>query len=93
MVSATTAVTPAGIPFTNANCASNQFAGLSAIPFVAPGQPCYALIGRIGTTPIIFKVGTTFALRAPMSGELYLGVNDSYFGDNSGSFSATITTT
>ena len=87
-----TTVGPAGVAFTNQNCANNQYAGLTATPFTAPGLPCYALIGRIGNAPIVFKVGGTFTLKAPQPGELSLGFNDSYLGDNSGSFTVTITT-
>jgi hypothetical protein len=85
-------VSAAGLRFTNPACTGAQYAGAAAIPFVAPGLPCYSLIGRIGNTPIIFEVGKSCTLVAPQNGELYLGFNDSYYGDNSGGFTAVITT-
>ena len=49
----------------------------------APNLPCFSLIGRIGNNGTPFAVGASFSLpSAPASGELYLGVNDNYFGDN-----------
>jgi hypothetical protein len=43
------------------------------------------LIARIGNgTP--FVVGAQTRMRAPASGQLFLGVNDDYLGDNSGEF-------
>lgn len=55
--------------------------------FTAPGLTCWSLIGRIdGGRP--FEIGTGRVVRVPLSGQLYLGVNDQvgYFGDNSGSW-------
>jgi hypothetical protein len=49
----------------------------------APNLPCNSLIGAIGGNGTPFAVGSSFSLpSAPVSGELYLGVNDGYFGDN-----------
>jgi hypothetical protein len=60
--------------------------------FTAPGLNCWSLIGRIGDSGVIFQVGNTFKLTSPVSGELYLGANDNYYPDNSGAYTATITT-
>jgi hypothetical protein len=50
-----------------------------------PGAPTGALIARIGNgTP--FAVGAQNNLSAPAAGQLFLGINDSYLGDNQGSF-------
>jgi hypothetical protein len=50
-----------------------------------PTAPTGALIGRIGNgTP--FAIGTQNSIVAPAAGQLFLGVNDSYVGDNQGSF-------
>ncbi len=53
-----------------------------------PGRPAGALIGRIGTSPSdVFFIGDDRgSFRVRSSGRLYLGVNDHYYGDNSGSF-------
>jgi hypothetical protein len=61
--------------------------------FVAPGLPCWSLIGRIGQSGTIFEVGSSKSFVAASSGEVYLGVNDNYFGDNSGSWTASISIT
>lgn len=59
---------------------------------VAPDLTCVALIGRIGDgTP--FEVGSSKTLSAPTAGRLYLGVNDSFFDDNSGNWTADIKVT
>jgi hypothetical protein len=56
---------------------------------VADNLACNSLIGRInGGTP--FEVGSSFNSTAPTSGELDLGVNDSYFADNTQGWTATI---
>ena len=58
--------------------------------WVAPGLACWSLIARIGDNPP-FEVGTGAAFNATVSGELFLGVNDNFFGDNSGAWTASIT--
>jgi len=67
--------------------------------FPLPSAPCFSLIGAISQTGkpascssvTCFPVGSdvTFAATA---GELYLGVNDDYLPDNSGSWTAAVTT-
>ncbi len=61
--------------------------------YVAPGLTCWSLIGRIGSGAP-FQVGSNKGFFAAGAGRLYLGVNDEtvFFGDNSGSWSATVTT-
>jgi hypothetical protein len=50
------------------------------------------LIGRVGYTSKPFPVGNTRTpITMPRSGELFLGINDFVFKDNSGSFVVTIT--
>jgi hypothetical protein len=53
-----------------------------------PARPAGALIGRIGTSPsdVFFIGGDRGSFRVRTSGRLYLGVNDNYYADNSGSF-------
>jgi len=68
-----------------------RVAGEVHIPFVAPGLPCWSLLGRIGPRGAIFEVGSRANLVAGNSGQLYLGVNDNFFGDNSGSWTAHVT--
>lgn len=65
--------------------------GWKASSFVANQLPCNALLGRIGDNGTIFYVGTETAVRAPATGQLFLGVNDNNFADNSGSWLATVT--
>ena len=48
-------------------------------------QPAGALIGRIDNGDPFF-IGNRRTVRAPVGGRLYLGVNDDYLEDNSGSF-------
>ena len=69
--------------------------GLSVCPSAAssyqfPSLPCYSLVGQIGNgTP--FLVGKSLKdYMSTSSGELYLGVNDDYYPDNTGSWTATI---
>jgi hypothetical protein len=65
----------------------------TAVPFAAPGLTAWSLVGRVGTsgTPFEIGTGTSAPPTAPATGELYLSVNDNYFGDNSGSWSVSIT--
>lgn len=50
--------------------------------------PCWSLIARIGNgSP--FEVGTSTQV-VTTAGELYLGVNDNNFSDNSGSWTVRI---
>ena len=52
-----------------------------------PGRPAAALIGRIGDADEFFFIGEEQgAIRMRSSGRLYLGVNDDYLKDNTGSF-------
>lgn len=56
---------------------------------LAPSQPCWSLIGRIGDgNP--FGIGTAASIVADASGPLWFGVNDEEFGDNSGTWTATV---
>jgi len=77
---------PKGVAFKKGTCAAAQ----SAHHFTAPGLRCWSLIGRIGTTGVIFYVGPSFHLQAPVAGALYFGFNDSIYSDNSGAFVAAI---
>lgn len=58
--------------------------------FPNPDVPCHSLIGRIGSSGAIFEVGSSGRFRFPVSGRLFLGVNDNFFPDNSGSWTAKI---
>jgi hypothetical protein len=60
--------------------------------FLAQGLACWSLIGKIGDGTA-FKVGSLLKdFPAPASGELFLGVNDNNYADNSGKWEAEITT-
>jgi EF hand len=55
-----------------------------------PEERAGSLVARIGAEPI--WIGDTGIIaRAPAGGRLYLGVNDDFFPDNSGSFRVTLT--
>ena len=69
---------------------ANGPSGWRAQAFVANNLPCYSLLGRIGEEGAIFEIGTGSTLKSRSSGRLYLGVNDNYFPDNSGSWKANI---
>jgi hypothetical protein len=51
--------------------------------------PAGSLIGRIGNSAP-FMIGSRRTVRAPESGQLYLGVNDDYMQDNRGSYRVTV---
>lgn len=61
------------------------------VPFVAPQLPCHSLIGRIGAAGPFFEVGNGGTFRADHAGDLFLGVNDNFFGDNSGYWTVSVT--
>jgi hypothetical protein len=44
-----------------------------------------ALIGRVGNSQPFF-IGVDGRFQAPAAGQLFLGINDSQFGDNEGSY-------
>ena len=77
---------PAGSPWPACVPPTEMF---SYGPLVQNGLPCWSLIGKFGTTGQPFEVGTDSTITSP-GGELYLSVNDNYFADNSGSWSAHI---
>jgi hypothetical protein len=56
-----------------------------------PSRPGAALIGRVGARNDLFFIGDDQGeIRVRNSGRLYLGVNDDYLQDNSGSFRVTV---
>ena len=77
--------TPAGDPTCTATDSPTD-------TWVAPGLTCWSMVGRIGNNAA-FEVGTGTGFTAASSGELFLGVNDAFFGDNSGAWTADITVT
>jgi hypothetical protein len=48
------------------------------------------MIGKIGPAGAIFGVGNSLTLIAPISGELFLGVNEIDYSDNMGAWTASI---
>jgi hypothetical protein len=58
---------------------------------VFAGANTAAVIGRLGTTPEIFAVGSGTTYTCPAQGNLVLGVNDTDLDDNSGEFGAFVT--
>ena len=56
-----------------------------------PGRPAAALIGRVGEGSDYFFIGDDKApIRVRAAGRLYLGINDDFLKDNSGSFRVTV---
>jgi hypothetical protein len=56
-----------------------------------PSRPAASLIGRIGESSDYFFVGDdTGPIRLRENGRLFLGINDDYLQDNSGSFRVTV---
>ncbi len=56
-----------------------------------PNRPAAALIGRIGEGDEFFFIGADEGpIRIRGNGRLYLGINDDYLQDNSGSFQVTV---
>jgi hypothetical protein len=78
--------TPAGTP----SCVATADNSMKPGPFLGPGLTCWSLIGRVGNSPA-FEVGTGTSFIAISSGELNLSVDDNYFPDNRGAWTATIT--
>jgi Ca2+-binding EF-hand superfamily protein len=54
-----------------------------------PNAPIGGLVARFGDSAPVF-VGQSRTFRASRTGRLYLGPNDSYFEDNTGSFNVTV---
>jgi len=64
--------------------------GQTSDKYPIPQMQVGALIGRVGSS--MFPVGSQQTpIAMPADGPLYLGVNDDFFGDNSGGFTVTIT--
>ena len=55
-----------------------------------PSRSAAALIGRVGDDAPLFIGTDTAGIRVRGSGQLFLGVNDETFEDNSGSFRVTV---
>lgn len=59
--------------------------------FAVQGLECWSLIGKVGQDGAAFEVGTSLVdYAAPSSGELFLGVNDTFYPDNTGTWTATV---
>ncbi len=69
-----------------AGARSGRVAATAPIPAAAAG----ALIGRIGNGQP-FAIGNQTSIVMPAAGQLFLGVNDDYVGDNVGEFRVEIT--
>jgi hypothetical protein len=61
--------------------------------FPVPRFPCWSLFGQIGPHGKPFAVGSYKRLIADSSGQLFLGVNDEYYPDNTGKWVATLAAT
>jgi len=56
---------------------------------IMPNAPVGGMVARFGDSEPMF-VGQSRTFRATRGGRLYLGVNDSYFDDNTGQFNVTV---
>ena len=84
-------LSPTGIPRGKLCDAINaRVPGTSVWP--APLLDCWSLIARIGNGAP-FPIATAKTFHAASDGELYLGVNDNFLRDNSGTWSATLVVT
>ncbi|HWX96600.1 MAG TPA: hypothetical protein VNZ01_07080 [Solirubrobacteraceae bacterium] len=86
---------PAGLKFSQksgagATCGTVAYSG--GTPFLVPGANCWSMVFKIGTSGVAFPTGTKISFTSPVAGELFLGVNDNFYGDNSGSWTAKVTT-
>jgi hypothetical protein len=82
---------PQGEKLPGKTCLSFQYTKPHGLSFPAPGLPCYSLIARIGSGPS-FTVGKRLSFKSPVSGELFLGINDDFRPDNTGHWTAKVTT-
>lgn len=82
---------PAGLQ-QSCRTAFNGPNGWRAHPYVANELSCLSLLGRIGENGSIFYLGAANTFRADTSGQLYFGVNDNIFADNSGNWTVSATT-
>jgi hypothetical protein len=64
--------------------------GRTAVNAPLRSQPAGLLIARIDNSAPM-PIGARRTLRAPVSGELFLGVNDDYFQDNGGAYRVSVT--
>ena len=69
--------------------AGGSATGRRAADSPVPSAPAGGLIARIGNRAPVY-VGDRQALRVPVSGRLYLGVNDDYLQDNEGQYRVTV---
>jgi large repetitive protein len=74
----------------NGNGCLPDYPGANGFPLGS--RPCWSLIGNIGGGAP-FYVGTNTSFTASTGGVLFLGINDNNLPDNSGSWTATVTTT
>ncbi len=71
--------------------ACNADGSIPRQPYIAPSLACHSLLGRIGLSGKIFEIGARREFRPTAFGRFYLGINDNFFPDNSGSWTAHIT--
>jgi hypothetical protein len=82
---------PAGFTFPEQRCGIDAYG--PPPNFIAPGLNCWSLVAKIGNSGVIFPVGTHLKnFGSPVSGELFLGMNDNNYADNAGAWTATVKT-
>jgi hypothetical protein len=83
-----TEVSPVGVKFPQKRCGENSYPPNPAM--AAPGVNCYSMIFKIGASGVAFPTGKKIKFESPVSGELFLGMNDNVYFDNSGSWTVKI---
>jgi len=71
--------------------AGGSATGRRATESLIPNAPAGGLLARVGNSSPVY-VGERRTLRAPVSGRLYLGVNDDHLADNQGEYRVIVNT-
>jgi hypothetical protein len=93
--STTGSSSPVGLKFSQSSggggtCGEVIYGG--GTPFPLPGANCWAMMFKIGASGTPFPTGSKISFTSPVAGELFLGVNDTFYADNSGHWTAKVTT-
>jgi TPR repeat protein len=81
-------MSPAGLASADCNTVPRIYGRIDN--FLAPQFPCWAMLGRVGSSGTIFLAGAKSWTESPSGGRLYLGINDGNPAGNSGAWSVTL---
>jgi hypothetical protein len=76
---------------TSSGVGGSPAATSSAVRYPVSKSPAGALIGRIGNGAPFLIGANSQPITMRTTGQLFLGLNDDYFEDNSGTYSVTLT--